>query len=1415
MAARPGPHHHRPVPCWRSGRRPTGSGATTWNWRARPAPLRTTGTGTWDHRFRAYGYPAEHRRQGVPVRGEIIGHAGDEWLQVEAGPHAGWGLEQGFSGSPVWDVNIEGVVGMLVARDKVVAVDRRTAYAVRVETVARYWPGLAPFIRDTTTTELRDRLESLLWLPLTGDGAIPRVDEVDPHDIGVSRSKYSDLREGAPYVSRRPQDDQLDAYLAEERFVVLAGRSKAGKSRTLYEALLRTMPGARLIVPRPDGPDRRVLDDLSRLLPLPTGSDPVVVWLDDLHRFLRPGGLDLQILERFTAQPGITVVATIPAKHRAALTGMENDVGRTTRTVLAKARTVELPSLLSTEDTERARELYPREDFDVRGIGELMVAAPGLEQRFNDGADSDPAGWALARAATDWLRMGLAEGVPEEALRELFDAYLYAYHPELDADDAGYRTALAWARQPVAGSIALVQQVPGPDGAPGYAATPYMAEYLDTRDDDPSAAVPRFAWQYLTDSRPPGELLATAYTALIRDETEIAEQTLLRIVATASDDRDNPAWAALMLGEMYLYLARFGPAVEQLDSAVASDVESVVPLAQVVLAGALMVTGDRTRARELLEAAVGSRDPQVSQMAQVGLAGVLVKQGESDRAERLLEAVLAAGDTEVTPLAQAQLVKALTLSDGEPAGVRAGRRPGAVHGKSGAGAAPAIVRGGPAEPAEQPWTLSRAVGESIAGQITAMARANLGGLLVNQGKLDRAEELLRSVLDSGQFHAVPLAQACLGELLIVRGRYEEAETLLRALVRSGHPLLTPLAKVFLAITLLHQERIDEAMELLLEVAGSDNPDQAPRAACALGECYSAQGDGPAAVEWLERAIATGHPDWSVAGLVDLADVVIGLARRGAEDGAPEGDSAGDEPGGTERAVTLLTTAIAAGHPDLSPGAADMLGDFLSQEGRYEEAEAAYRTAIGSGHQHWSPIARIDLGLMLRAPGNEPDRVVEELTGAIAAGHPDLSPGAADLLGDFLSQEGRYEEAEAAYRTAIDSGHEQWSQIARMDLALMLADQGDLGRAESLLRVVADSDDPTVATWAVTVLGMVLIQNDQRPEGLGHLRAASDANAAPASQMARFQLAKCLVEDGDAETAEELLRSVVDDEPTDVTEVARAYLAVQLLRGGDEEAAEELLAGVENSGDQEAIALAYLGTGEYLLDTGEVQAAGELLAAAMEIADEETAPRAAVLLGVVRRSINDLEEARQLLSDALASGEPSVEPMARRYLGSTLFRLLQYAEAERTLLPLATSDDTEHRPQALLLLGQVLTAAGRPADAYPWFEQAIECGDPDTEAVARYDYAELLLSAGHRDRAEEVYTPQVAEDQEAPADPADLAAPAEAPRLAPAAPGEPVAQAPHPLPAAVLALLGDVADAEGAPEEARFWYRLAGRPLPER
>ncbi|MFE9771734.1 tetratricopeptide repeat protein [Streptomyces sp. NPDC005931] len=1347
---------------------------------AAPAPLRTTDPGTWDHRFRAYGYPKEHPREGVYARGEIIGQAGDDRLQVEASPHAGWALEQGFSGAPLWDMNSQGVVGILVARDSVGKVDRRTAYAIRVEALARYWPPLAAHVRDATTEETRGRLESLLWVPLTEEGEIPRVDQVDPYDIGVSRSKYSSGPDDAPYVARRQQDGELDAALADARFVVLAGRSKAGKSRTLYEALRRTLPGARLIVPRPDQPEQRVLDDLSRLN-LPTGPDRSVLWLDDLHRFLQPGGLDLQILDRLARRlPALTVVATIPAKQRATLTAMENDVGRVSRTVLGKARTVELPSRLTPVDETVAQRLYPGEDFTARGIGELMVAAPALEQRFDDGAESCPAGWALVKAATDWLRMGMTEAVPEAALRELFDAYLSAHDPQSDTDDTLYRTGLAWAREPVAGSIALLHRVSGE--VPAYAASPYLSEYLDTRSDDPSAAVPPLAWHYLAERQPPGELLRTAYVALTREESEVAER-MFQQVARTTDDRDGAARASLMLGEMRLYQNDFEAAADLLGRAADSGVEDVVPLAQLDLAGVLMVTGERARARALLETAVASRDPQVSQMAQVGLARLLAAQGEAERAERLLEAVLAAGDTEVTPLAQTQLVRVLT---GASPGVRAGRDSGRALGKRGTAA-----RGGSAEPTEQPWALSRALSESIAGQITALASVGLGGIYAHQGRLDRAEELLKSAVDSGGYHATPHARSGLGELYLLQGRFAEAQRMFEAVLRSGHPLLVPTAQVALGIALLQQGDAETALPLLREVTELGHPDQGPRAACVLGEWYTAREDGPAAREWLEPAVESGHPDWSHTARVDLAVVL-----------AAESDD-------MDPVRELLTEVIRSGHPEQVPRAADLLGELLALAGLPTEAEEAYRVAIDSGHREWTWIARINLASLLAAGEDGTAGARELLTQVMESDHPEQGPRAADLLGDLLAGAGRSAEAEHAYRVAIDSGHEEWSLIGRIDLALLLADNEQFTRAESLLRVVAESANATAVAWATTLLGMVHVHAGRRAEGLGHLREAGRTGEAPVAQMARFQLAKFLIEDGELDEARELLRSVVEDRPTDVTEAARAYLCVMLLREGDQDAAEELLLGVERSGDSEAIAVAYLGMGEHLLEIGELQAAGDLLEGALGVGTAETAPRAGALLGVLRRSNNDFEEARRLLSDALATGDPEVEPLARRYLGSTLFRMRLLRQAEETLLPLARSADTEHRPQALLLLAQVLVTDNRPEEAYSWFEEAIACGDPETESTARYHFAALLVDMGQRERAREVWVPEVSEED----GPAEVAPGPATASVAPAV-SVPPAPAPHPLPAAVLALLGDVASAEGDEGEARYWYGLAGTGVAE-
>ncbi|OIJ62820.1 serine protease, partial [Streptomyces mangrovisoli] len=1349
---------------------------------ARPAPLRSTHHGVSDHRMHVYGYPKGHEHDGIPVVGDIVGHAEREWIQVQAG-QVGWAMEGGFSGSPVFDQQAGGVVGMLVGRDTVTEKkDRRTAYAIHVEALAGYWPQLAPHIEDTPTAEVRSQLEDLLAVPLSEDGTIPRVEELDPLDIGVTPSKFSGRPEGAPYIARPGPDQELEAALEGSDFVLLVGLSKAGKSRTLYELLRRTMPRARLVVPKLD---HAAPGDLSRLLPLPTASDPAVIWLDDLHHYLRPGGLDLKVLSRLRrAERKVVLVATLTLKRRDGLLAMEGDMGRTARSVLNRAKSVELPHLLGPEERRTAQQHYPDEDFSERGIGEQLVAAPVLENRLGGAFESCPPGWAVTKAAADWHRMGLEGPVPEAVLQRLFLAYMARSHPGADAGETEFRAGLRWAREAVAGRIALLERV-GQSGAEhAYRAFPYIPEYLDVRAGvDPMAAVPEFAWAEAPGLTTPPGLLSVAYAALLHEQAEVAERLLAGVRAaaraaagraldgppatpddvtpdgTAPDDvtpgtasgvgsdsapgtaavpaegpppdPESAAWACLMLGQLQLYRGDFVGAVARFEEALESGGAAVVPYAQVDLAGVLMAT-DRDRARALLEEAAHSGDLLAVQLAQVELAGLLISEGDHEQAQLMLQTVLDSGDSEVAPIATTYMARAVS-DEGDTAALQ---RPGKGQTRDSS-----LGR----MPTDQPWSLSRSVGQAVSGQMVgALAKALYGGLYVSQGRLDDAEAMLRSVVDSNQFHAVALARAGLGEVLILKERFAEAREELEAVLASGHPLVAPVAQVSLGILLLQQGEADAGTGLLRAVAESDHPEQSARAAYVLGEWYltDERFDPDAAAAWFGRTLAGGHPDWSGSAQIGLAALAF------TRDDAAE-------------AQRLLEGVVASGHRENGPRAAESLGVMLAGLGLAEEAESAYRTAIASGHPQWSLIARIDLAQLLSA--TDAPRARELLEGVVDSAHPEHMPQAADLLGDLLTRLGQPRDAETAYRRAVDSGHVRWSLVASVDLAVMLADHDRFDDAEVLLHQVVRSDNEMVVALAQALLGLVLIHTRRGADGVALLRTAAATDFPDVRQMARFYLAKELHDEGLEEEAGRLLESVIEDEPSDVTAVARAYLGVMKLRAGDEDAADALLTSAEDSGDQEAMAVAYLGTGKHLLEMGEIDTARELFDLALETNFADTAPEARAYLGVERCASNELAEAETLLAQALADGVPALEPMIRRYLGSALARQGKYAEARGVLEPLADSDDVEHRPEALHMLAWATWNQGLTEDSFRRFEQAIEAGDQEQQRQARRDYVPLLRSQGRMDRAQEI-TAQLEEerDQSEATDPSLAPPPVESP-----------------------------------------------------
>ena len=93
----------------------------------------------YGHEFQTFGFPAGID-DGEYATGRILGRQARGWLHVEDTKVAGRRVEPGFSGSPVWDVQLDGGIGMVVASDRDPAV--KVAFVIPVDVLIEAWPRL-------------------------------------------------------------------------------------------------------------------------------------------------------------------------------------------------------------------------------------------------------------------------------------------------------------------------------------------------------------------------------------------------------------------------------------------------------------------------------------------------------------------------------------------------------------------------------------------------------------------------------------------------------------------------------------------------------------------------------------------------------------------------------------------------------------------------------------------------------------------------------------------------------------------------------------------------------------------------------------------------------------------------------------------------------------------------------------------------------------------------------------------------------------------------------------------------------------------------------------------------------------------------------------------------------------------------
>ncbi len=97
----------------------------------------------WEHAFRAFGFP-RFQDSGVWTTGRLLGRQVSNWVQIEDVKAPGFAVEPGFSGTPVWDSQVEAVVGMVVAAER--RMNLKTAFAIPVDVLAASWPLLESLI---------------------------------------------------------------------------------------------------------------------------------------------------------------------------------------------------------------------------------------------------------------------------------------------------------------------------------------------------------------------------------------------------------------------------------------------------------------------------------------------------------------------------------------------------------------------------------------------------------------------------------------------------------------------------------------------------------------------------------------------------------------------------------------------------------------------------------------------------------------------------------------------------------------------------------------------------------------------------------------------------------------------------------------------------------------------------------------------------------------------------------------------------------------------------------------------------------------------------------------------------------------------------------------------------------------------
>jgi TolA-binding protein len=534
--------------------------------------------------------------------------------------------------------------------------------------------------REQSTEEDRQQAaaerQRLALLATTVPGVrdlVPRVRELSAYELGTDREEIPLPRGGVGrsegYVERDRDGDLRQALVVAwgtgtPRMLVLRGPSKAGKTRTLFEAVAgeEELREAALLAPR-DGEALARLLEPDGLPQLP--SERVLLWLDDIERFVMAGGrgMNAAVLDALAAWPRTVVLATAgdkgaeePAAERLSLP--IQDLYRDPRVL-----TVPLESELTDSEKARVRARFPpkvAEEMVEHGIGEYLVAAPELarkleEERHKPGDPVCPEGAAAVWAAIDWSRAGMIRPVPRETLKQLWKHYLRGLDPADPRIEDRFQDGLDWGLRPPYRSIALLSY------SAGYQAYDWIVARVDHRlhrDINP------VAWDFIFEMADSEVAFDLGVAALKRGNRQRSANGFRS--AQHSTDPDVSARATSNLGVLLAEQGDAAGAAEAYQRAIDSGHPDAAPAAAFGLGVLHAQRGDRAGAAEAFQRAIDSGHRDWAPWAAFDLGVVRVEQGDRAGAAEAFQRAIDSGHPNHAPRAAFNL--GVLWWDNDPAG---------------------------------------------------------------------------------------------------------------------------------------------------------------------------------------------------------------------------------------------------------------------------------------------------------------------------------------------------------------------------------------------------------------------------------------------------------------------------------------------------------------------------------------------------------------------------------------------------------------------------------------------------------------------------------------------------------------------------------------------------------------------------